>query len=200
VQYVVIDTSVCSTLSWLGCDTLSTGTDGGGTTSITYDNAGSGSDLVAFTHPQTYNQGSGHPVHSWTTGTSPGSTSSTLHPCRHHGTEDDCDFGFATETYGIVVIDPSQETITGAQFNSHSLGESSYGSNSFSPSYTNPAIMVDQNSDSGPQDPQYVMYKNLATTGVDTRYCEQDQGDHCNSHNNEEVNTFSVEAGAITYE
>lgn len=197
VHYFVFDVDACNNLTFMYCGNITTAVDGGSTTSISFDSI-VGTKYV-FTHPQTYNQAGGHPVHSWITSVD-SDTAATLHPCRHHGIGNNCDSGFPTETYGYVVFKTDSPTISGVQFQTHTTGNSDWTSIAFSPSYTTPRIMVDQNSDSGGQDPQYVMWRSLTTSGADTRYCEQDGANNCDSHNGETIRSFTVEDGVMTSE
>lgn len=56
--------------------------------------------------------------------------------------------------------------------------------------------MVTQNSESGTQRPHYPWARNVGTSGMDFRYCEQDDGTTCNTHNSEDTYWFAVEQSA----
>jgi hypothetical protein len=148
-----------------------------------------------FSQSQTYNSVSNQiGTHTWF----PSKTTSTanLVACDHPGTGDAC-AGTFTDKIGYVAIDVALANLTGMDFGTASIGASTWTSISFTQNYTNPTIILNQNTETDAQDPQYSWVKNLTTTGSQIRYCEADGANDCDSHNAETMVWLSLEKGFI---
>lgn len=194
LNYFVFDVDQESSYSWLDIGTTTIQPNGGSNT-VNWDVTFANTPYV-FATTNTYNQNGNVAATIWVDGISTTSATKFI-GCTHQGTADACDSSTPSETFGYVAIDVASDEITGLQSGSADISNSDWTAVSFSPSYTNPAIMVLQNDDDGGQDPQYPWARSLTTTGADIRYCEQDAGNVCHSHTSEWVMWFAVEQGDI---
>jgi hypothetical protein len=79
------------------------------------------------------------------------------------------------------------------------INNSAWTNATFTNTYTDiPMVMVTQNDDDGGQDPQYPRARNVTTTTMQFRYCEQDDINVCNSHTSERVHWFALDAYIYT--
>ncbi len=93
--------------------------------------------------------------------------------CRHDGNGDGCAAGTA-ESVAYLAIDVVNANITGFQYGTESISNSTWTSTPFGQNYGEARIMVTQNSDNGAQDPEYSWAKNITTNSANIRFCEQD--------------------------
>ncbi len=201
IHYFVFDVDKVEEYDWIDAGTISAASQVDAKSadisfSITF------SDIpYLFTTAQTYNQGGNISQHQWVVGTTTSETD--LYACTHQAPAlgkhvDDCDSGLPAESVGWVAIDPTNHQIDSLQIGTESIDDSLWTGVSFSPTYTDPMIMVTQNSESGGQDPQYPMARLVTSSGADIKYCEADTVDMCNSHNAEDVRWFAIEKGDTT--
>ncbi len=196
-HWFAFDVDDAANYSWIEVGTTTNVAVDGSGTAETYSTSFTATPDV-WTQAQTYSQGGDIGAHAWVTPKS--SSGFTYVGCVHTGTGNDCDNTAATETFGYVAIDVTNEAFpagVGFQSSSASIANSVWTAASFSPSITSPRVMVTQNSESGAEDGQYAWARNVTTTGMDFRYCEQDDGTTCNTHNAEDVFWFAVDQHGI---
>ncbi|GBE56466.1 hypothetical protein BMS3Bbin16_00672 [archaeon BMS3Bbin16] len=153
---------------------------------------------VIWITPQTYSQNGNIAAVVWAEDAATKTTTTApLIGCVHQGTGNSCSGGQPSETVGYVAIDTANVDITSFQTGSADIAGSTWTAATFSPSFTNPRVMVTQNDDDGGQDPQYPWARNVVSGGMDFRYCEQDGSDYCDTHTGEVVNWFAMEDGDI---
>ncbi len=148
-----------------------------------------------FSSAVTYNQGGNIAQHQWYTTIS--TSGASMFGCTHQTIGDDCDSTSPAENVSWIAIDPNNHEITGLQIGTESISNSAWTPITFSPSFTNPMIMVTQNSEGGGQDPQYPWARSVTSSGGDISYCEADGADDCDTHNPEDVRWFAVEKGNL---
>ena len=192
-HWFVFDVDTAANYDWIEVGTTPTVDVGGGNTNETYATSFSGTPDV-WTQAQTYSQTGELGAVAWTGAKS--STGFTYVGCVHTAGSNGCQTGASTETFGYVAID-----VTNAAFPSNLNFQSSFApiDNSlwaiatFPFSYVAPRVMVAQNSDNGGEDPQYPWARNVTTSGMDFRFCEQDDATTCNSHISENIHWFALE-------
>jgi len=191
-DYFVFNVDVADTLDWIEVGTKSATTNGANT-AISYTTSFAGTPDV-WTTAQTYAQAGEIGAHSWIDDKT--ASGANILGCVHTGTADACDTNNPAETFGYVAIDISEEAFGAAvnfQAGSADQSNADWKTATFSPSFTNPRIMVTQNDDDGGQDPEYPQARSVTTTGAEFRFCEQDAGTVCNSHTSEWVFWFAME-------
>ncbi|MCA9402351.1 MAG: hypothetical protein KC897_01105 [Candidatus Omnitrophica bacterium] len=196
-HWFAFDVDTADDYDWIEVGTTSgVAVDGSGTAETFTTSFAATPDV--WTQAQTYSQGSNIGAHAWVT---PKSTAGfTYVGCVHTGAADDCDGTASSETFGYVAIDTANEVFqsaVGFQTGNASISNSVWTTANFSPSFTAPRVMVTQNSENGAQDPQYAWARNVTTANMEFRYCEQDDGTTCNTHNAEDVYWFAVEQHGI---
>lgn len=194
-HWFAFDSDDDDSYDWIEVGTTASVSVDGTATAETYSTSFASTPDV-WTQAQTYSQGDQIGAHAWVT---PKSTSGfsyvgcVMSPIAN----DTCDDGTAVdETFGYVAIDVSNEVFENGtifQSSSASISNSIWTAASFSPTYTSPRVMVTQNTESGSQDGQYAWARSVTSLGMDFRYCEQDGGTTCNTHNAETVHWFAVE-------
>lgn len=194
LNYMVFDPIEANKLSWIDVGMKNLVNTNGGNNLINFGKVFSSAPYV-FTQAQTYNLGgnklsSTSWVHSITTSTA------QLIGCDHPGTGNSC-AGSSNEDFGYVAIDFTNADFSKFDSGSNSISNSAWTLVSYSENYTEPIIMVNQNSDTGSQDPQYPWAKNINNSNSEIRYCEQDGIGDCDSHSAEIVNWFVLEKGLI---
>lgn len=192
-HWFAFDVDDAENYDWIEVGTTTNVAVDGSGTAETYSTSFTGTPDV-WTQAQTYSQGSDIGAHAWV---DPKSASGfTFVGCVHTGTANDCDNSATNETFGYVAIDVSNEAFpagVGFQSSSANIPNSEWTAATFSPSFTTPRVMVTQNTETGAEDGQYAWARNVITTGMDFRFCEQDDGTTCNTHNAEDVFWFAVE-------
>ena len=196
VNYAIFDITKANNYSWLEVGNISTLTDGSATSfnfNKTFSNAPS-----IWALPQTYNIGSsvtnGIAGHSWFTSIT--TTSANIIGCDHPGTANTC-AGTATENFGYIAIDTTNENFKKFSSGSQTISNSAWTSINFGETYNKPRIFVMANSENGGQDPSYPWAKGLTSSGGNIRYCEADGANYCDSHNGEVTKWFVLENGVI---
>jgi len=194
-HWFAFDVDDVGSYSWIDAGTTSSVSVDGTATAETFNLTFSSTPAV-WTQAQTYSQAGQIGAHAWV---NPKSTTGFSYVgCVVNPTsDDDCDDGTAVaETFGYVAIDTANEAFeanANFQAGSASIDDSVWTAASFSPSFTNPRVMVTQNTEGGSQDPQYPWADDVTASGMDYRYCEQDDATSCNTHNAETVHWFAVE-------
>ncbi|WP_414836488.1 LamG-like jellyroll fold domain-containing protein [Candidatus Nanohalococcus occultus] len=80
------------------------------------------------------------------------------------------------------------------------VGNSNWEPQSFSNAFSEtPVVTATTLSVNGAQGLLIDEVRNVDTSGAEVRYCEAENGDSCNGHNNEEVGWFATEKGLLTY-
>ncbi|MCF7865842.1 hypothetical protein K9M18_00200 [Candidatus Woesearchaeota archaeon] len=196
VHYFVFDVNRTNKYSWIEVGTVNVTTDGIDTV-LNFGKTFSNVPTV-WTTAQTYNQGGNISSITWVEDTATKTISSApLIGCVHQGIANVCEPGQPDETIGYIAIDPLNVNISSYQEGNSDISNSEWTTAVFSPVYTNPRVMVTENDDDGGEDPEYPWAKNVVSTGMDFRFCEQDASDVCNSHTSEVVNWFALEDGDI---
>jgi hypothetical protein len=193
-DWFVFDIDTAEDYDWIEVGTRSSVPVDGSTTGVTYTTSFVSTPAV-WTQAQTYLQGGNMAAHAWV---DPKSLSGfSFVGCVISSTSDnDCLSSAIPETFGYVAIDTTNENFPGsANFQSGfaNISASQWTAASFSPSFTNPRVMVTVNSETGGEDPQYAMARNVTGSGMEYRFCEQDGGTICNTHNAEETRWFAIE-------
>ena len=193
VHYFVFDMQYNDTYGWIKFGRRTGVTTAGADTAVTF-NTMDGTPKV-FATAQTYSQEGNLSMLLWVDDMT--TTSVNLQGCVHLGIADACTAG-PTETVGWVALDPTNQNITDLQTGTEeNTGSGMWNSISFSPSFTEPRIMVTNNEDDGAQDPKTPMAVNVTTSGAEIRFCEQDYEDYCDGHNTNTLAWFAVEDGDI---
>lgn len=192
-HYFVFDIDDAANYDWIEVGTTSNVDVGGANTAQSYSTSFAATPYV-WTQAQTYSQGGNIGAVAWVDDFT--TSGFNYIGCSHTGAGDTCDSGGSNETFGYVAIDLANEAFPSEynfQSGSASISNSDWTAASFSPSYTEPIVMVTQNDDNGGQDPQYAWAQSVATTGMEYRYCEEDAGNVCNTHTGELTNWFAME-------
>ena len=189
-HYFVVDPGDVVWLSWIDVDMVSTDTDGSDTT-VSFNKTFVNAPYVRIT-PQTYNQWWNNWMVAWIDDGTLSTNSMDMVGCRHNGNGDWCTAGTA-ESVAYLAIDVVNANITGFQYGTKSISNSTWTSTSFGQNYGEARIMVTQNSDNGAQDPEYSWAKNITTNSADIRFCEQDDVWDCDSHSAEDMMRFTLE-------
>ncbi|WEL19814.1 LamG domain-containing protein [Candidatus Nanohalococcus occultus] len=80
------------------------------------------------------------------------------------------------------------------------VGNSNWEPQSFSTAFSEtPVVTATTLSVNGAQGLLIDEVRNVDTSGAEVRYCEAENGDSCNGHNNEDVGWFAAEKGLLTY-
>lgn len=189
-HYFVVDSWDVAGLSWMDVDTISTATDGSDT-SVSFNKTFANTPYVRTT-PQTYNQWWNNGMVAWVDDGTLSASSMDVIGCRHNGNGDGCTAGTA-ESVAYLAIDVANANITGFQYGTKSISNSTWTSTSFGQNYGEARIMVTENSDNGAQDPEYAWAKNVTNNSADIRFCEQDWAGDCDSHTAEDMVWFTLE-------
>lgn len=194
VHYMVFDKELTNGQSWIEVGDVSGSTDGSNT-GVTFNKTFSNIPFV-FGTPQTDNDG-GNAIapHIWAHSTS--TTTTQIIGCDHPGTGDAC-AGTSTEKLGYVAIDFNSAEFLKSNSGTEAVDDSIFTPITYGQTYSNPRVVVLQNSDSGGQDPQYPWARSVTSTGAEVRYCEQDAAGVCNSHAAEDVMWMVLEDGLIS--
>ncbi len=192
-HYFVFDIDDTENYDWLEVGTTTVATNGSNT-SETYTTSFSNTPHV-WTQAQTYSQSGEIGAVAWVNDNN--STSGfTYIGCVHTGTGNSCDSDNPSETFGYVAIDTTNEAFPSSiKFESDmaDISGSAWTAANFTETYDNPRVMVTQNDDDGGQDPEYAWAKDVGSSGMDFRYCEEDAGDVCNTHTSEKTYWFVME-------
>lgn len=193
-DWFAFDVDDDDSLSWIEVDTVSgVAVDGSGT-GVTYSTSFTNTPAV-WLQAQTYSQSVNLGAHGWANPVS--STGFTLNGCVHDAASIDvCYTSGSSETFGYIAIDTANQAFQGGvgfQSGFSAIDDSLWTAASFSPEFTSPRVMVTQNSETGTQKPHYPWARDVITSGMDFRYCEQDNGTTCNTHNAENTYWFAVE-------
>ena len=194
VDIMIVDVDQVGTYSRIDAGVIATSTNGW-LTNFAYNTSFSSSPYI-FTTPQTANQWSNIAAIAWAD--TIGTTSASLVWCVHQSAGDTCQAGQPSEQIAYVAIDIANANLSWLDFGLESIPNSDRTPITFSPSYTDPWVMVTQNGESGWQDPQYARSRNVTAVWADIRYCEQDGANDCDGHNNEDVVRFSLERETIS--
>ncbi|MDD9953414.1 MAG: hypothetical protein OXR66_03695 [Candidatus Woesearchaeota archaeon] len=195
VHYVVFDVDAIANYDWIAAGTTTGINHNGADNAVSFGKTLSGTPHV-FTTTNTYNQNTGEmALNAWVEGADTNASHTTVIGCVHEGVVDTCTGGDATETVGWVAITETQ--IVGYQNGSADITNSGWTPASFSPNFGDPIVMVTQNDDDGGQDPQYPWARNVVSSGMDFRYCEQDVADDCDTHTGELVYWGALESGNL---
>lgn len=196
VSYMAFDVDRASNFSWIEVGFINTPTDGS-TSSITFNEVFTNTPYM-FGQPQTYNidtvKPNGIGAHSWFPTTS--LTGAGIIGCDHPGTGNNCN-GTATEEFAYMAIDPLEQDLKSVELGTKDTSNSAWTSISFTSSYTDPQLLVMQNSDNGQEDPQYPWARLITSIDAQIRYCEADTGGSCDNHATETMRWMSVEDGLI---
>ena len=196
VTYMAFDVDRTNNLSWAEIGFVDAPTNGA-TTSFSFTNSFSNTPYI-FGQPQTYNIGgvvsNGIGAHSWFPSIT--TTGADIVGCDHPGIANDC-AGTATEQFAYLAIDPVNIDMETAEMGSVNIADSLFTPISFTQPYTNPQILVMQNSEGGIQDPAYPWARLVSSTGAEVRYCEADTAGVCDGHATEVVRWLSIEDGPI---
>lgn len=193
LHYFVFDMNVSNNASWLEVGRIDVVTDGN-TDTITFNKTFSNAPDM-FGLAQTFNPSTIAPVTWFPTITT---INATVVACDHPGTGDTCG-GTSTETIGYVAIDSANNIFNKYDSGSEDIPGSAWTAVTFDEFYNDPMIMVTVNSETGGQDPKSPMAINVTSTGAEIRYCEQDTGNYCDTHNAETTDWFIVENGIIDF-
>ena len=194
INYYIFDINKSNIYPWIDVGYVNNKVSNGASSSFSFSKTFTNVPYV-FGQSQTYGSASNQiGTHTWFP--SKTTNSANLVACDHPGTGDVC-AGTFTDNIGYVAIDVVLANLIGLDFGTQSISASTWTPISFTQSYTNPNILVAQNSETGAQDPQYPWAKDLTTTGSQIRYCEADGGNYCDSHNAETVIWMSLEDGFI---
>jgi hypothetical protein len=150
---------------------------------------------------QTYNQGGNMSMSHWVHNRN--SNRFDLFACTHQNGfvgQNDCDDGTVPETVGWVAIDPTLNEIYLAQSGYTGVDDGVPTDVSFDPIIDDPIIVNLVNTELGGQDPKYPWAKDVTSSGATVMFCEQDNLDYCDDHNEEFVAWFVVEEGWIVIE
>ncbi len=195
MNYFLIDREIANSKSWIEVGVLDSIPTDGSSNVFSFNKTFSNIPYV-FSHPQTYNLGSNNiAAHSWSTAIS--TTGGTLIGCDHPGIANTCG-GSGFEDYGYVAIDVVLADLIGLSSGTESIASSTWTPVTFSQVYSNPRIIVSQNSDTGGEDPQYPWAQSVTSSGAEVRYCEADAAGVCNTHSAENVVWLTLENGLIT--
>lgn len=194
VHWVAINEQRLDDYDWIAAGTTTGLAGDGSDTAMSFGKTLSANPYV-FATPQTYNQ-SDLAMAVWVDDIT--TSGANAIGCVHEGTTDSCTGSDGDETLGWLAIVPQDQQITNYQNGSESISNSEWTSVSFNPTYTDPIVMVLQNDDAGAQDTQYSMARNITSTGMEIRYCEQDGNNTCDGHAAENVAWGAFEQGDIT--
>lgn len=196
VSYLAFDINRTNDYSWIEVGFVNAPTDGS-TTSITFSETFTNIPYM-FAQPQTYNingvVSNGIGAHAWFASAT--TTGAGIIGCDHPGTGNSCS-GTATENFAYLAIDIQEQDLSSVELGTEDIAASAWTPISFTQSYTNPQILVMQNSDNGGEDPQYPWARLVSSTDAQIRYCEADAGGVCNAHTDETVRWLSIEDGLI---
>lgn len=196
VTYMAFDVDRTNNLSWAEVGFVNAPSDGS-TTGFSFTDTFTNTPYV-FGQPQTYNIGgvvsNGIGAHSWFPTIT--TTGADIVGCDHPGTGNAC-AGTATEEFAYLAIDPINQDLSTLETGSEDIDSSLWTPISFVQSYSNPQILVMQNSETGAEDPQYSWARDVVSTGGEIRYCEAEGGGVCDVHNTEIVRWLSIEDGPI---
>jgi len=197
IHYFVFDVDATYP-SWIAVGVQSSVATDGSDTAITFGKTFSNTPYV-FTQSQTNNQGNNIAPIAWVDDIT--TTGANFLGCTHQGIADACDASTPSENIGWIAIDPVNANFSNHmnfQIGSADISNSDWTAATFSPTYLDSRVMVTQNDDDGGQDPEYAWARNVTSSGMDFRYCEQDAADVCHSHTSEFVMWFAMEYGYIT--
>ncbi len=183
--------------NWIEAGTTANVSVSGGNTAETFTTSFTSAPVV-WTQAQTYSQGSSIGAIAWVNDNVT-TSGFTYIGCTHQGTGDSCTGG-TNETFGYVAIDTTNQSFeSGINFQSGyaDISNSVWTADTFSPEYTSPRVMVTQNDDDGAQDPEYAWARNITGSGMDFRYCEEDDGTTCNTHTGEKTYWFALEEPTV---
>ncbi len=189
-HYFVVDPSDISWLPWIDVGTISATTDWSDTP-VTFNKTFAHTPYV-WTTPQTYSQWWNNGMVAWVDDDTLSTTAMDIVWCTHDGAWNNCIAG-TNESVAYMAIDVQNANITGFQYGTKSISDSTWTVANFGSSYIEPRIMITQNSDNGWQDPQYPWAKNITDTSAEIRYCEQDAAWVCDTHTAEDVMWFTLE-------
>lgn len=197
VDYFVFDIDKAKNYSWIDVGFVNSTTDGTAT-AFTFNTTFTTAPYV-WGLPQTYNIGApGIAAHQWFTSIT--TTGANIIACDHPygagSNEDDC-AGTATEMYGYVAIDLTNNNISDSEGGTVDISDSLWTSILFGNTYTTPRILVGVNNENGGQDGKYPWARDVTSTGADIRYCEHDGNSDCDTHNPENTRWFVIEEGPI---
>ena len=194
-NYFVFDRAAISNLSWIETGYVNASTNGG-TTPITFKNNYTQVPYI-FASPQTDSDG-GQTLGPEVWASNPTTSGANIIACTHTGIANTCDT-ITTEKVGYVVLETNLSEIAGMQFGFRSISNSQWTPITFTPSISNPRIMVMSNSQNGVQNPLYGMATNMTNTGGMIRFCEQDASGVCDTHNAENIMWMAISNGNLTY-
>ena len=196
VSYMIFDINKTNNLSWIEIGSISASTNGATipiSFSKTFDNI-----PYIFAQTQTYNINSiitnGIAAHSWFPTIT--TTTAQIVGCDHPGIANNC-AGTTTENFTYLAIDPILLDSSIFEVGTQSVLNSEWTSTSFLNIYTNPEILVMQNSENGGEDPQYLWARNVGPSGADIRYCEADAPGVCHTHLAEDIMWLVAEEGIL---
>jgi hypothetical protein len=194
LNYFIYDINKSNNYSWIDVGYVNNKQSNGVSSSFNFGKTFTNIPYI-FSQSQTYQSASNQiGTHTWLP--SKTTTTANLVACDHPGTGDVC-AGTFTDTIGYVAIDVVLANLIGLNFGTVDIIGSNWTPISFIQNYTNPTIMLNQNSESEAQDPQYSWVKDLTTTGSQIRYCEADGANYCDSHSAETMVWISLEEGFI---
>ncbi|MFP4402397.1 MAG: hypothetical protein ACLFPL_04145 [Candidatus Nanoarchaeia archaeon] len=197
VHYAVFDINRTNNYPWIEVGYVNVTTNGG-VNSFSFNKTFSNAPYV-FGSVQSYNIDgivtNGIGAHTWFPSIT--TIGADIVGCDHPGISNTCG-GTAIEQFGYVAIDPVMQNISTLDLGEQSIGDSSWTAISFVETYIQtPRLFVGVNSESGPQDPAYPWARNLDLTSAEIRYCENDEANYCDTHNDEITRWFSLERGNI---
>lgn len=196
LHYMIFDVEKANNFSWLEVGKINVTTDGAAN-SFSFGKTFSNSPVL-FGLPQTYNIDSvvsnGIGAMAWFPSST--TTGADIVGCDHPGTGNDC-AGTATEEFGYVAIDTTNENFSKFDSGSESIGNSDWTSVSYDENYDNPILTVMVNSETGPEDPKYPWARNIGSAGAEIRYCESEGANSCDSHNGEDTQWMIFEEGLM---
>lgn len=119
------------------------------------------------------------------------------------GTSDDACQGYPDTDVAYLAIDnnaiPFNQLV---QVGAESGGADNWNTDSFSPQFlTTPAVIVENQTNSGSQNGEINEARNVTITGLEVRFCEVDfssSTDGCDSHNSERQAWIAFEQGTLT--
>lgn len=194
-HWFAFDAEEAANYDWIEVGTTTDVATNGSDTNETYTTSFAATPHV-WTQAQTYSQGGEIGAQAWVDDNGETTSGFTYVGCVHTGVGNVCDSNNPAETFGYVAIDTANEAFDaslGFQTGMADISNSAWTAATFSPSFTNPRVMVTQNDDDGGQDPEYAWAQDVTGSGMDFRYCEEDAGNVCNTHTSEKTYWFAIE-------
>jgi hypothetical protein len=191
-HWFAFDIDEAATFDWIEVGSTASVATTGADTAETFSTSFTNTPAV-WTQAQTYSQGTEIGAVAWVDDIT--TSGFNYVGCVHTGIANACDTNNPSEKFGYVAIDLANEDFDSSlnfQAGSATISNSAWTGASFSPSISLPRVMVTQNDDNGPEDPQYAWARNVSSTGMQYRFCEADAGNVCHTHTGETVYWFAV--------